>query len=270
MNNDLFNLEQETAVVLGGTGVLGGAMAEALAAAGARVAVVGRSEERGQERVRGIESAGGRAMFQAADALDRDSLARARDAIVGRWGAVSVLVNGAGGNKPEATIAPGGDFCKLPLTAWEAVFDLNLVGGALLPCQVFGETMLAAGRGSVINIASMAAILPLSRVVAYSASKAAVLNLTKFLAREWATRGVRVNAISPGFFPAEQNRAMLLKPDGGYTERGGQIIGHTPMGRFGEAHELAGAVVWLAAPRASSFVTGQNIVVDGGFSSVTI
>jgi NAD(P)-dependent dehydrogenase (short-subunit alcohol dehydrogenase family) len=130
--------------------------------------------------------------------------------------------------------------------------------------------MLAAGRGSVINIASMASILPLSRVVAYSAAKAAVLNLTKFLAREWATKGIRVNAISPGFFPAEQNRAMLLKPDGTYTERGQQIIGHTPMARFGEASELAGAVVWLASPRASSFVTGQNIVVDGGFSSITI
>ena len=137
-----------------------------------------------------------------------------------------------------------------------------------LPSQVFGETMLAAGQGSIVNIASMAGMIPLSRVVAYSAAKAAVLNLTQFLAREWATKGVRVNAISPGFFPAEQNRAMLLKPDGGYTERGGQIIGHTPMGRFGAARELAGAVVWLAAPRASSFVTGQNIVVDGGFSSV--
>jgi NAD(P)-dependent dehydrogenase (short-subunit alcohol dehydrogenase family) len=270
MKNDLFNLEQEIAVVLGGTGVLGGAMAEALAAAGARVAIVGRNEERGKERVRSIESAGGRAVFEAADALDRDSLARARDAITRQWGAVSVLVNGAGGNRPEATLAPGGDFCKLPLDAWQGVFDLNLVGGVLLPAQVFGEIMVAAGRGSVINIASMSAILPLSRVVAYSAAKAAVLNLTKFLAREWATRGVRVNAISPGFFPAEQNRAMLLKPDGTYTERGQQIIGHTPMARFGEAQELAGAVVWLASPRASSFVTGQNIVVDGGFSSVTI
>ncbi len=268
--NGLFDLKQEVAVVLGGTGVLGGAMAEALAAAGARVAIVGRSEERGRERVRRIESAGGKAMFQAADALDRASLSRARDAVTKQWGPLSVLVNGVGGNKPEATIPPGGDFCKLPLEAWQGVFDLNLVGGVLLPCQVFGETMVAAGRGSIINIASMAAMTPLSRVVAYSASKAAVLNLTKFLAREWATKGVRVNAISPGFFPAEQNRAMLLKPDGSYTERGGQIIGHTPMGRFGEAQELAGAVVWLAAPRASSFVTGQNIVVDGGFSAVTI
>jgi NAD(P)-dependent dehydrogenase (short-subunit alcohol dehydrogenase family) len=270
MKNALFNLENEMAVVLGGTGVLGGAMAEALAEAGARVVVVGRHEERGLERVRRIEAAGGQAMFQAADALERASLIRARDAVLGKWETISVLVNGAGGNRMDATIPPGGDFCKLPLDAWQGVFDLNLVGGALLPCQVFGEPMVAAGRGSIINIASMAAILPLSRVVAYSAAKAAVLNLTKFLAREWARSGVRVNAISPGFFPAEQNRAMLLKPDGSYTERGGQIIGHTPMARFGEAHELAGAVVWLASPRASSFVTGQNIVVDGGFSAVTI
>src|ERR1700677_809522 len=270
MENDLFNLKEEVAVVLGGTGTLGGGMAEALAGAGARVAVVGRSEERGQERVRRITAAGGQAVFQSADALDRASLTRARAAIVAQWGAVSVLVNAAGGNRPDATLPPGADFCRLPLEAWQGVFDLNLVGGVLLPSQVFGETMLAAGRGSVINIASMAGMTPLSRVVAYSAAKAAVLNLTLFLAREWATRGVRVNAISPGFFPAEQNRALLFREDGGYTDRGAQIIGHTPMARFGRADELAGAVVWLAAPRASSFVTGQNIVVDGGFSSVTI
>src|SRR5437660_12418970 len=270
MPSDLFDLSSETAVVVGGTGVLGGAMAEALARAGARVAVVGRSAERGQERVRAIEAAGGRAMFQSADALDRDSLARARDAIAAKLGTVSVLVNAAGGNRPDATLPPGADFCKLPLAAWQGVFDLNLVGGVLLPAQVFGETMLAAGRGSVINIASMAGMTPLSRVVAYSAAKAAVINLTKFLAREWAARGVRVNAISPGFFPAEQNRALLHKEDGSYTERGGQIIGHTPLARFGEPDELGGAVVWLAARRASSFVTGQNIVVDGGFSATTI
>jgi NAD(P)-dependent dehydrogenase (short-subunit alcohol dehydrogenase family) len=270
MASDVFDLGTETAVVVGGTGVLGGAMAEALAHAGARIAIVGRSEERGAERVRAIEAAGGKATFQSADALDRDSLARARDAIADKLGPVSVLVNAAGGNRPDATLPPGADFCKLPLAAWQGVFDLNLVGGVLLPSQVFGEAMLTAGRGSIINVASMAGMTPLSRVVAYSAAKAAVINLTKFLAREWATRGVRVNAISPGFFPAEQNRALLFKPDGGYTERGGQIIGHTPMARFGEAHELAGAVVWLAAPRASSFVTGQNVVVDGGFSAVTI
>lgn len=270
MSSDLFDLSGETAVVIGGTGVLGGAMAEALAGHGARVAVVGRSEERGIERVRAIEAAGGKAVFQAADVLDRDSLGQARDAINDRLGPVSVLVNAAGGNRPDATLPPGSDFCKLPLEAWQGVFDLNLVGGVLLPSQVFGETMLAAGRGSVINIASMAGMIPLSRVVAYSAAKAAVINLTKFLAREWATKGVRVNAISPGFFPAEQNRRLLFNEDGSYTERGGQIIGHTPMARFGGPGELSGAVVWLAAPKASSFVTGQNVVVDGGFSSVTI
>ncbi|HJT35264.1 MAG TPA: SDR family oxidoreductase [Pirellulales bacterium] len=267
---NLFDLSDQTAIVIGGTGVLGGAMASALADAGARVAILGRNEARGAQRVAEIQAAGGTATFQAADALERDSLARARDALTRQWPAASVLVNAAGGNRPDATLPPGADFCKLPLDAWRGVFDLNLVGGVLLPSQVFGEAMLAAGRGSIINIASMAGMTPLSRVVAYSAAKAAVINVTKFLAREWAGRGVRVNAISPGFFPADQNRALLFKPDGGYTERGGQIIGHTPMARFGEPHELAGAVVWLAASHASSFVTGQNIVVDGGFSSVTI
>lgn len=270
MAQNIFSLENEIAVVLGGTGVLGGAMADALANAGARVAVLGRSEERGAARVKAIEAAGGKGMFVSADALDRDSLVKARDTIAAKWGVTSVLINATGGNRPDATLPPGSDFCKLPLAAWQGVFDLNLVGGVLLPSQVFGETMLGAGRGSIINIASMSGMIPLSRVVAYSAAKAAVINLTKFMAREWALKGVRVNAISPGFFPAEQNRALLFKDDGSYTERGGQIIGHTPMARFGKPEELAGAVVWLAAPGASSFVTGQNIVVDGGFSSVTI
>jgi NAD(P)-dependent dehydrogenase (short-subunit alcohol dehydrogenase family) len=270
VRNSLFDLSGETAAVIGGTGVLGSSMAEALATAGARVAIIGRNEERGRSAVRKIEDAGGQAIFQQADAIDSDSLARARDAISVKWGAVKILINAAGGNKPDATLPPGSDFCKLPLSAWRDVFDLNLVGGVLLPCQVFGEGMVAAGQGSIINIASMAGMIPLSRVVAYSAAKAAVINLTQFLAREWATKGVRVNAISPGFFPAEQNRALLMNPDGTYTDRGKQIMAHTPMARFGEAKELAGAVVWLASSCASSFVTGQNIVVDGGFSSVTI
>ncbi len=185
-------------------------------------------------------------------------------------GTPSILINAAGGNRPDATLPPGSNFCDLPLEAWQGVFDLNLVGGVLVPTQVFARTMLAAGRGSIINIASMSGIIPLSRVVAYSAAKAAVINLTLFLAREWATKGIRVNAISPGFFPAEQNRKLLFNDDGSYTQRGGQIIGHTPMQRFGEAKELAGAVVWLASQQAASFVTGQNIAVDGGFASVTI
>ncbi len=270
MASDLFNLEGETAVVVGGTGVLGGAMAEALAECGAKVAVLGRNAERGNARATAITSAGGTAMFHTADALNRDSLLQARDAVGKQLGPVSVLVSAAGGNRPEATLPPGSDFCQLPLEAWRDVFDLNLVGGVLLPAQVFGETMVANGRGSIINIASLSGILPLSRVVAYSAAKAAVINVTQFLSREWATTGVRVNAISPGFFPADQNRALLYNEDGSYSERGEQIIGHTPMARFGNPRELAGAVVWLAAQNASSFVTGQNIVVDGGFTSATI
>ena len=266
----LFNLKNDVAVVLGGTGGLGGAMADALAAEGAKVAVVGRSAARGAERVAAIEAASGQAIFQAADALDEGSLVAARDSIERELGPVTVLVNAAGGNKPEATLPPGSDFCKLPLAAWREVFDLNLVGGVLLPSQVFGAKMIERSRGSIINIASMSGMIPLSRVVAYSAAKAAVINLTQFLAREWATRGVRVNAISPGFFPAEQNRALLYNPDGSLSQRGAQIIGHTPMARFGQPQELAGATVWLASSAASSFVTGQNIVVDGGFSATTI
>lgn len=270
MAGGLLDLSNDVAVVMGGTGGLGGAMADALAACGARVAVVGRSAERGAVRVAEIEAAGGRAIFQSADAMCRDALTAARDAIEATLGTVTVLINAAGGNRPEATLPPGSDFCKLPREAWNEVFDLNLVGGVLLPCQVFGESMVGAERGSIINIASMSGMIPLSRVVAYSAAKAAVINLTQFLAREWATRGVRVNALSPGFFPAEQNRALLYNADGSLSPRGSQIIAHTPMGRFGDAKELGGAVCWLASQAAASFVTGQNIVVDGGFSSTTI
>ena len=250
MNQNLFNLEGETAVIVGGTGVLGGAMADALAAHGAKVAVLGRNEERGSARVAQIEAAGGEAMFHAADALERESLLAARTAIAEKFGPASVLINATGGNRPDATLPPGSNFCELPLDAWRGVFDLNLVGGSLLPSQVFGEPMVKAERGSIINIASMSGMIPLSRVVAYSAAKAAVINLTQFLAREWATCNVRVNAISPGFFPAEQNRALLFNEDGSYTERGGQIIGHTPMARFGKPDELGGAVVWLASSAA--------------------
>jgi NAD(P)-dependent dehydrogenase (short-subunit alcohol dehydrogenase family) len=270
VKNDLFDLGQEIAVVIGGTGVLGGAIADALAAAGACVAILGRHEGRGQERVRAIESIGGRAIFHTADARSEKSLTQALAAVTQKFGTASVLVNAAGGNRPDATLLPGADFCRLPREAWHEVFDLNLVGGVLLPCQVFGAAMCTAGQGSIINIASLAGITPLSRVPAYAAAKSAVISLTQFLAREWAPKGVRVNAISPGFFPAEQNRALLFRDDGGYTDRGQQIIGHTPMARFGRPQELGGTAVWLAARKASSFVTGQNIVVDGGFTATTI
>jgi NAD(P)-dependent dehydrogenase (short-subunit alcohol dehydrogenase family) len=267
---NLFDLSGQTAIVIGGTGALGGALASALGAAGAEVCIIGRSQERGQERVSEIETAGGKAFFQSADALDKSSLESARDEVLARTGSLEILVNAAGGNRPDATLPPGANFCDLPLDAWQNVFDLNLVGGVLLPCQVFGAAMIEKQKGSIINIASMSGMIPLSRVVAYSAAKAAVLNLTMFLAREWAQKGIRVNAISPGFFPAEQNKKLLFNDDGSYSERGGQIIAHTPMARFGTAPELGGAAVWLASPKAASFVTGQNIVVDGGFSSVTI
>lgn len=267
---NLFDITGETAAVIGGTGALGGAMAAALASAGAHVLVMGRSRDRGEDCVTLLNEGGGSAEFVYADVNNRDELLRSRDALAADGKAPSILVNAAGGNRPDATIPPGGDFCAIPLEAWTGVFDLNLVGGVLLPCQVFGEAMVAAGKGSIINIASLSGITPLSRVVAYAAAKAAVINLTQFLAREWAAQGVRVNAISPGFFPAEQNRALLYRADGSYSERGEQIIGHTPMRRFGVPNELAGAVIWLASNRAASFVTGQNIVVDGGFTSTTI
>ncbi|MEM9353355.1 MAG: SDR family oxidoreductase [Planctomycetota bacterium] len=267
---NLFDLAGSTAVVIGGTGALGGAMAEALGSHGAKVAVVGRNAERGAQRVDALGQAGCTAVFQAADATSADSLAEARDAIAERLGPADVLVSAAGGNLPEATLPPGADFCGMSTEAFRNVVDMNLIGGAVLPAQVFGKPMVKAGRGSIIHIASMSGMTPLSRVVGYSAAKAAVINFTRFLAREWAEAGVRVNAISPGFFPADQNRALLYNEDGSYSERGGQIIGHTPMRRFGKAEELAGAVVWLASHRASSFVTGENLVVDGGFSATTI
>jgi NAD(P)-dependent dehydrogenase (short-subunit alcohol dehydrogenase family) len=268
--NSLFQLNQRVAVVIGGTGSLGGAMAESLGAAGARIAIVGRNAERGMHRAEQIRRDGGESIFISADAMDRESLTRARDSIERTIGPIDILVNAAGGNSAAATLQPGDDFCNLPLDAWGDVFDLNLIGGIVLPCQVFGETMLLRNSGSIINVASMSGIVPLSRVVAYSAAKAAVINLTKFLGREWASRGIRVNCISPGFFPAEQNRSLLYNPDGSLAPRGQQIINHTPAGRFGYAHELAGAVIFLACSSASSFVTGHNLVVDGGFSSTTI
>ena len=267
---NLFDLTGEVAVVLGATGVLGGAIAEGLAAAGAKVAVLGRNAERGETRVRSIHQQQGSAEFFSADALDQKSLIAAGESVLSRLGAPTILVNAAGGNDPRVTVTPEHPFEQIRLTDWQENFDLNLAGGALIPCQVFGSAMKNNGKGSIINIASVSAHLPLSRVAAYSAAKAALLNLTQFLAREWAPYNVRVNSITPGFFPGEQNRRLLFNEDGTATPRGQLILGHTPMARFGNPSELAGAAIFLASEQASGFVTGTDLRVDGGFLSQTI
>ena len=266
----LFDLSNDVAVVIGATGVLGGKLAEGLAAAGAKVAILGRNAERGEARACTIQKAGGVAKFVSADAVSRDSLKHAHEEIKASLGAPTILVNAAGGNDPKVTVTGDMKFESIALTDWQANFDLNLVGGVLLPCQEFAPGMVERKRGSVINVASVSAHIPLSRVVAYSAAKAAVLSLTQFLSREWAPANVRVNSITPGFFPAEQNRRLLYNEDGSPTARARQILSHTPMGRFGEADELVGAAIFLASTKASSFVTGTDIRVDGGFLSQTI
>ena len=253
---ELFSLAGRTATVIGGTGVLGGAMAETLAAAGAAVTIVGRGEAAGHEVADRIRAAGGTANVVTADATVRADLEALREALLNAGeGPPDVLVNAAGVNAATP-------FLEITDEEWDRIFRVNL-SSVRLACQVLGPGMLERGSGSVVNLASMSALTPLSRVFTYSASKAAALNLTRNLAREWAPRGVRVNALSPGFFPAEQNRKILS------PERTAAILGHTPMARFGEPAELAGALLLLATD-AGRFVTGSNVCVDGGFSAMTI
>ncbi len=266
----LFDLSGETAIVIGATGALGGAIAEGLGQAGAKIAVLGRNAERGEACVKRIQAAGGEARFFTADAISRDSLRQAHTGIQKTFGAPSILVNAAGGNDPKTTVTADRSFDQIAVADWQANFDLNLIGGVLLPCQEFGPGMVSRGKGSIINIGSVSAGVPLSRVVAYSAAKAAVISLTQFLAREWATKNVRVNAITPGFFPAEQNRKLLFNEDGTPTARAAAILGHTPMARFGKAEELIGVTIFLASHKASSFVTGTDVRVDGGYLAQTI
>src|SRR5918992_4828795 len=252
----LFFLEGRVAVVTGATGVLRGDMARGLARAGARVGVLGRRQQRAEEVAREISDFGGEAIALPANVLDEKQLCSARDAVLDRWGRLDVLLNAAGGNVPRATLTGNTTIFDLPREAFGEVFDLNLVG-TLLPIQVFGEPMAQAGHGCVINVSSMAAARTITRVVGYSAAKAAVENLTRWLAVELARRygaGMRVNAIAPGFFLGEQNRAMLVEENGDLTERGRKIIEHTPAGRFGEPEELLGALIWLCSP-AAKFVT---------------
>ena len=265
---ETFGLDGEVAVVGGGTGILGGVISEYLGKAGAKVAVLGRNQEQGQRRVDAITAAGGEAVFVPYVATDAGSVAEAHGRVRDAFGAVTVAVNAVGGNQPSAVVSADQAFEDITLEAVRDNLDLNLTS-AWLACQEFGPAMLANGRGSVINIGSMAGgERPLSRVPVYAIAKSGVATLTYFLAREW--QGVvRVNMIVPGFFETTQNRGLLRNPDGSLSERGEQIVAHTPMGRFGEPAEVGGAAVYLASG-ASAFTTGLALVVDGGFSVQSI
>ena len=254
-SSDLFSLEGKIAVVIGGTGELCGSIAEGFARAGATVAIVGRDAKKASARLDRIAKEGGKAEFFPCDTTSRPALEKLLADVVAKFGQVDVLVNGAGVNSPTP-------FLDIPEEEFDRIMTVN-VKGLLFACQVFGRHMVGRGTGSIINVGSASGLLPLSRVFTYSASKAAVHNLSKNLAREWAPKGVRVNVLVPGFFPAEQNR-KVLSPD-----RVASIMAKTPMARFGQAHELDGAALLLAS-EAGSFITGTELVVDGGFDAMSI
>lgn len=264
----LFSLDGKTAIVTGGTGVLGGAMALGLAQAGAKVAVLGRRADKAEAVVAQIRSAGGEAMAAPADVMSRETLERARDAVMAEWGKIDILVNAAGGTTPQATIPPDKTIFDMPLEPMREVIDLNLIG-TLLPSQIFGAAMAQRREGCILNISSMNAQRALTRTAAYSAAKAAIDNFTRWLAVEVALKfgeGMRVNAIAPGFFLGEQNRRLLVNEDGSLTKRGETIIAHTPAGRFGSPDDLMSTAIWLCSPGAR-FVTGTVIMVDGGVNA---
>ena len=250
---DLFSLAGKTAVVIGGTGELCGAMAAGMAAAGANIVLVGRDAAKAEKRLAAIHAAGGRACFEACEVTSRAGLSALASSVQAREGRVDILVNGAGVNSPTP-------FLEITEEEMDRIISINLKA-VMVACQVFGA--LASGGGSIINLGSISGLVPLSRVFTYSATKAAVHNLSKNLAREWAAQGVRVNTLIPGFFPAEQNRKVLT------PERVESIMNRTPMKRFGEARELVGATLLLAS-EAGSFITGSEIVVDGGFAAMAI
>ncbi len=254
--SDLFSLQDKTAVVIGGTGELCGAMALAMAKAGAEVVLVGRNETKAEAKLNAIQEAGGSGYFVAADVSSRDSIQQLLDTVVARSGKCDILVNGAGTNSATP-------FLEVSEEEYDRIFATN-AKAVFVACQVFGKYFIDNNiQASIINVGSMSGVIPLSRVFTYSMSKAAVHNISKNLAREWATSGVRVNTLVPGFFPAEQNRKVLT------PERVEQIMGHTPMKRFGEAQELDGATLLLAS-QAGSFITGSEIIVDGGYAAMTI
>jgi NAD(P)-dependent dehydrogenase (short-subunit alcohol dehydrogenase family) len=264
----MYDFEGRTLVVTGGTGVLGQAMVRALVGCGANVALVARSRAKAEPQVASLEGPGKASVFEA-DVLDAASLREAAESVVAEFGRVDGLLNGAGGNHPSATTKPELSFFDLPEDALRFVFDLNMLG-TIIPSQVFGRRMAEQGEGVILNVSSMSAVRPLTRVVGYSAAKAGVNSFTQWLAVHLATEyspSIRVNAIAPGFFLTEQNRFLLTdKETGGLTQRGASIIAHTPMGRFGEPEDLLGTLLWLLSP-ASGFVTGIVVPVDGGFSA---
>lgn len=253
----LFDLEGQVAAVIGGTGVLGGVISQGLAEAGASVAVLGRSRVRGEERADAITGGGGRAAAFVVDATIPGAVEAARREVEARLGPVDILVNAPGINSSTS-------FFDIDLAEWHAILDGNLTS-VFVACQVFARAMVERGRGgSIINISSASSGPPLSRVLTYSVAKAGLNNLTQYLARELAPHRIRVNAIAPGFFPAEQNRALLSE------DRIRAIIGHTPARRLGEPRELVGTAIWLASGSASGFVTGAIVRVDGGFTAMSI
>lgn len=255
--NALFGLTGKVAVVIGGTGELCGAMAEGLAAAGAEVVIVGRSQEKADARLQRIAQSGGRAWFHATEATSKAEIESLLAQVLKRSGRVDVVINGAGINSATP-------FFDITEDEFDRIVRLNMKG-VFFGCQVFGRYLVDRGQGgSIINLGSMSGVVPLSRVFTYSATKSAVHNLTLNLAREWATHQVRVNVVVPGFFPAEQNRKVLT------PERVSAIMGHTPMKRFGEARELVGATLLLASDAAGSFITGEELIVDGGYHAMTI
>ena len=266
---DLFDIKDKVAVITGGGGVLCGTMAEALGAAGAKVAVLDLMEVAAAKVADKIKAGKGKAIAVKCDVLDKKSVEAAKEAVISKFGRIDILVNGAGGNKKDATTSPDLSFFDLPSEAVRFVFDLNFLG-TLLPTQVFGKQMVESGAGVILNISSMNAFRPLTKIPAYSAAKAAVSNFTQWLAVHVCqnySKEIRVNAIAPGFFLTEQNRFLLTdEKTGDLTPRGKTIIDHTPMGRFGEPAELVGTMMWLLSD-AAKFVTGVVVPVDGGFSA---
>jgi len=268
---DLFSLKGKNAVILGGGGVLGGAMAKGLAAAGANIAVCDLKEENALNVAKEVEALGVKASGYQLNAMDKNDLERVCALILNDFSSVDILINAVGGNMKDATTSDTVSFFDLPGEALEKVVGLNLMGGAVLPSQVFGKEMVKnSGGGVIINISSMNAFRPLTRIPGYSAAKAAVSNFTQwlstYLAKAYGEK-IRVNAIAPGFFLTEQNRFLLTNPENGeLTQRGKTIIEHTPVGRFGQPEDLIGTLIWLASD-ASKFVTGIVVPVDGGFSA---